>query len=186
MKFYLFIALLLIPVLSLAEPFVVIKTNIGNIEVELNQKQAPLSTANFLSYVDSGFYKNTIFHRVIPNFMVQGGGFTKSMAKKITKGEIRNEATNGLKNERGTIAMARTNVVDSATSQFFINHGNNSFLDHKAKTSRGYGYAVFGRVVKGLDVVDNIAMVKTGRKKGMSDVPIQSVIIQAIERLDKK
>lgn len=185
MKKFIFITLMLIPALAIAEPFVVIKTNMGDIEVELNQKQAPISTANFLSYVDSGFYKNTIFHRVIPNFMIQGGGFTKSMAKKITNAEISNEATNGLKNERGTIAMARTNKVDSATSQFFINHGNNSFLDHKAKTSRGYGYAVFGRVVKGLDVVDNIAIVKTGRKKGMKDVPIQSVIIQAIERLEK-
>ncbi|MEA3465504.1 MAG: peptidylprolyl isomerase [Thermodesulfobacteriota bacterium] len=186
MKKFFFIALLLIPVLSLAEPFVVIKTNMGNIEVELNQKQAPISTANFLRYVDSGFYKNTIFHRVIPNFMIQGGGFTKSMAKKITKAEISNEATNGLKNKRGTIAMARTNKVDSATSQFFINHSNNSFLDHKSKTPRGYGYAVFGRVVKGLDVVDNIAIVKTGRKKGMNDVPIQPVIIQALERLKNK
>ncbi|MCD6525525.1 MAG: peptidyl-prolyl cis-trans isomerase [Desulfuromonas sp.] len=174
---------MLVPAVVWASPSVVIKTNLGNIEVELNEAQAPISTANFLSYVDDGFYNGTIFHRVIPNFMIQGGGFTKNMSRKVTKSAIKNEATNGLKNKRGTIAMARTNMIDSGTSQFFINHADNAFLDHKSKTTRGYGYAVFGEVIRGMNVVDQIAGMKTGRKKGMSDVPVQSVIIQAVERL---
>lgn len=185
MKTLLFLIVLLLPIISYAEPFVIIKTNMGNIEVELNQQQAPISTANFLNYVDSGFYSNTVFHRVIPNFMIQGGGFTRGLAKKITQEQIRNEAANGLKNERGTLAMARTGVVDSATSQFFINHANNQFLNHRSKTSQGYGYAVFAKVTMGMDVVDAIASVTTGRKKGMSDVPLTPVMIEAIERLEK-
>jgi len=185
MKTILLLLVFLIPSICIAEPFVVIKTNMGDIEVELNQQQAPISTANFLHYVDTGFYSNTIFHRVIPNFMIQGGGFTRTLSQKITGAEIRNEAANGLKNERGTIAMARTGVVDSATSQFFINHANNKFLDHRSKSTQGYGYAVFGRVTSGMDVVDAIATVSTGRKKGMSDVPRNPVMIQAIERRDK-
>ena len=186
MKAFLIFLVLLVPTICIAEPFVIIKTDMGNIEVELNQQQAPISTANFLHYVDTGFYSNTVFHRVIPNFMVQGGGFTRSLSEKITGDEIKNEAANGLKNERGTIAMARTGVVDSATSQFFINHANNRFLNHRSKTTQGYGYAVFGRVTSGMDIVDAIATVATGRKKGMSDVPLNPVMIQAIERLEKK
>ncbi|OEU74150.1 MAG: peptidylprolyl isomerase [Desulfuromonadales bacterium C00003068] len=186
MKAFLIFLVLLVPTICIAEPFVIIKTDMGNIEVELNQQQAPISTANFLHYVDTGFYSNTVFHRVIPNFMVQGGGFTRSLSEKITGDEIKNEAANGLKNERGTIAMARTGVVDSATSQFFINHANNRFLNHRSKTTQGYGYAVFGRVTSGMDIVDAIATVATGRKKGMSDVPLKPVMIQAIERLEKK
>lgn len=182
-KLLIILSLLLLPTLALAGPKVVIKTSMGDIQVELNQQQAPVSTANFLSYVDSGFYNGTIFHRVIPNFMIQGGGFIKDMTRKVTKTPIKNEAGNGLHNKRGTIAMARTNVVDSATSQFFINHADNSFLDHRSNSSRGYGYAVFGSVTRGMDVVDKIADVKTGRRKGMRDVPLQPVTIYAIERL---
>jgi len=185
-KLIIVLTLLLVPTLAFSAPSVVIKTNLGNIEVELNEEKAPLSTANFLNYVDAGFYNGTIFHRVIPNFMIQGGGFTKSLARKVTKAAIKNEATNGLKNKRGTIAMARTNVIDSGTSQFFINHADNAFLDHKSKTTRGYGYAVFGEVTQGMDIVDKIAAVRTGRKKGMADVPVQPVIIQAVERLAPK
>jgi peptidyl-prolyl cis-trans isomerase A (cyclophilin A) len=162
---------------------VVIKTSLGDIQLELNEQQAPISTANFLKYVDSGFYNGTVFHRVIPNFMIQGGGFIKDMTQKITKSPIKNEAANGLKNSRGTIAMARTGVVDSATSQFFINHADNGFLDHKSNTTRGYGYAVFGEVTQGMSVVDKIARVKTGIKNGMHDVPRQAVMIYAIERM---
>lgn len=186
MKTILLCLVLFIPTVCIAEPFVVIKTSMGNIEVELNQQQAPISTKNFLHYVDSGFYENTIFHRVIPNFMIQGGGFTQALTQKITGDQISNEAANGLKNERGTIAMARTGVVDSATSQFFINHANNKFLNHRSKTTQGYGYAVFGRVTSGMEIVDAIAAVSTGRKKGMSDVPLKPVTIEAIERLEKQ
>jgi cyclophilin family peptidyl-prolyl cis-trans isomerase len=175
--------LLVLPVVAWAGPKVVMTTNLGKIVIELNEKQAPVSTENFLNYVDSGFYQATIFHRVIPQFMIQGGGFTKTMARKVTNDPIMNEATNGLKNNRGTIAMARTGRVDSATSQFFINVVDNSFLDHKSKTARGYGYAVFGKVIEGMDVVDKIAMLKTGRKNGMSDVPIQTVMIESVERM---
>lgn len=180
---FLIIIFILLSGVSFAGPSVVIKTNAGDIQVELNNEQAPLSTANFLDYVDSGFYKGTIFHRVIPNFMIQGGGFIKDMTRKITKSPIKNEAGNGLKNKRGTIAMARTSAVDSATSQFFINHVDNSFLDHRSNSNRGYGYAVFGTVTKGMNVVDKIARVKTGVRNGMRDVPLQSVTIYAIERL---
>ncbi|MGK0248097.1 MAG: peptidyl-prolyl cis-trans isomerase A (cyclophilin A) [Oleispira sp.] len=152
----------------------IIATSMGNIEVELNAELAPISVANFMQYVDSGYYEGTIFHRVINNFMVQGGGFDKFMKKKTTLGEIKNEARNGLKNDRGTLAMARTGVVDSATSQFFINHKDNNFLNHG---DRDYGYAVFGKVTKGMDVVDAIARVQT--KSG--DVPINPVAIKTIK-----
>lgn len=182
-KWLIILCLVLLPVTGWAGTRVVIKTNLGEIEVELNDAKAPISTANFLSYVDDGFYSGTIFHRVIPNFMIQGGGFSKNLVRKITKDEIRNEAMNGLKNKRGTIAMARTSIIDSATSQFFINHKDNDFLDHKSKTQRGFGYAVFGEVTRGMEVVDKIAAVPTGRKKGMSDVPVQPVIIEAVERI---
>nr|WP_321529976.1 peptidylprolyl isomerase [uncultured Desulfuromonas sp.] len=183
-KKIIFIALLLVvPTLCFAGTQVKLTTNYGSIVIELDEAHAPVSVNNFLRYVDGGFYNGTIFHRVIPGFMIQGGGFTKKMDRKVTRQPIKNEATNGLKNLRGTIAMARTGRVDSATSQFFINLVDNAFLDHKSKTARGYGYAVFGKVVEGMDVVDKIAMVKTGRKKGMADVPSQSVVIESVERV---
>lgn len=152
---------------------VVIVTSMGKIEVELNAEKAPISVDNFLQYVESGFYDDTVFHRVINNFMVQGGGFDKFMRKKSTRAEIKNEAKNGLRNDRGTLAMARTSVVDSASSQFFINHKDNDFLNHGG---RDYGYAVFGKVTKGMDVVDAIARVRT--KSG--DVPINPVMIKSV------
>jgi peptidyl-prolyl cis-trans isomerase A (cyclophilin A) len=152
---------------------VIIETNMGKIDVELNAEKAPISVANFLQYVESGHYNDTIFHRVINNFMVQGGGFDRHMRQKSTRAMIKNEAKNGLKNDRGTLAMARTGVVDSATSQFFINHKDNDFLNHGG---RDYGYAVFGKVTKGMDTVDAIARVRT--KSG--DVPVNPVIIKKI------
>lgn len=155
----------------------IIETNMGKIEVELNAELAPISVANFMAYVDSGYYDGTIFHRVINNFMVQGGGFDKYMQKKTTLPTIKNEAKNGLKNDRGTLAMARTGVVDSASSQFFINHKDNDFLNHGG---RDYGYAVFGKVTKGMDVVDAIARVQT--KSG--DVPINPVAIKTVRLKD--
>lgn len=154
-------------------PVVIIKTSKGDIKIELDKENAPISVDNFLTYVEDGFYDGTIFHRVINNFMVQGGGFTADMQQKSTNPQIKNEADNGLKNERGTIAMARTGVVDSATSQFFINHADNTFLDHGIKD---YGYAVFGKVVDGMDVVDAIAVVQTGP----GDVPNEHVVIESI------
>ncbi|MFA5700459.1 MAG: peptidylprolyl isomerase [Desulfuromonas sp.] len=162
---------------------VVINTNVGSIELQLNEVDAPESTRNFLEYVDSGFYAGTIFHRVIKGFMLQGGGFTENMLKKPTQPPIVNEAHNGLKNRRGTIAMARTNQINSATSQFFINVVDNAFLDHRNISASGYGYAVFGTVVKGMDVVDEIAASATTVKKNMRDVPVKPVIINSIERI---
>ena len=161
---------------------VVIETTLGNIELALDAEKAPLTVANFLSYVDEGFYNGTIFHRVIPNFMVQGGGFTPAMVQKRTRGPVKNEADNGLKNGRGTIAMARTSIVDSATSQFFINSVDNAFLDFRSPSPQGYGYAVFGRVTSGMDVVDAISGVRTGVRHGMRDVPLETVEIKAIRR----
>jgi len=154
---------------------VVLETNMGTIELELFDKEAPLGTANFLSYVDSGFYNGAIFHRVIPGFMVQGGGFDKNMNKKITKPPIKNEANNGKKNLRGTLSYARTQDIHSATSQFFINLVDNAFLDYKNDSQ--YGYAVFGKVIKGMEVVDAIAKVKTGRVNMYENVPQTPVII---------
>ncbi|MDR6236400.1 peptidylprolyl isomerase [Pseudomonas oryzihabitans] len=161
-------------------PHVLISTNKGDIEVELNADKAPVSTANFLAYVDSGFYKGTLFHRVIPGFMIQGGGYTREMQEKRTKAPIKNEADNGLKNLRSTLAMARTSDVNSATSQFFINVENNAFLDHG---SRDFGYAVFGKVVRGMEVVDQIAGVQTIRQGMLRDIPREPVIILAAKRL---
>ncbi len=158
-------------------PMVLISTSKGDIKLELYEKEAPVTVANFLSYVEEGFFDNTIFHRVINNFMIQGGGFTDDMKQKPTKPPIKNEADNGLKNDRGTIAMARTAVVDSATSQFFINHRDNSFLNHGA---RDFGYAVFGKVIEGMEVVDAIAAVKT--KPG--DVPVETVSILSVKTVD--
>ncbi len=156
-----------------------LETGKGDIVLELNRKAAPVTVANFLTYVKEGFYDGTIFHRVIPNFMIQGGGFTADMKQKKTREPIVNEANNGLKNDRGTIAMARTNNPDSATSQFFINHKDNTFLNYAGKGKPGY--AVFGKVVEGMKVVDAIAAVKTTRKGRFSDVPAESVVIKSVE-----
>jgi peptidyl-prolyl cis-trans isomerase A (cyclophilin A) len=158
---------------------VIMETSEGNIEIELFADKAPITVSNFLAYADSGFYAGTIFHRVIPRFMIQCGGFDESMSQKATKAEIKNEAANGLKNERGTLAMARTSVVDSATSQFFINVAQNDFLNHGG---RDFGYAVFGKVTVGMDVVDKIAAVQTGTKNGMGDVPVKTVLIKSVKR----
>ncbi len=153
-------------------------TNYGTITLSLNNNSAPLSTGNFITYVNSGFYNNTLFHRVIPGFMIQGGGYTAgSFTEKTTNAAIKNEATNGLKNLRGTIAMARTDIVDSATSQFFINLVDNASLDH---TDTNYGYAVFGTVISGMDVVDTIAAVTTGSANGLQNVPVSQVIINSV------
>lgn len=161
---------------------IVIKTSMGDIKVELYQEKAPISVKNFLSYVDDGFYDDTIFHRVINGFMIQGGGFTADMKKKSTRDPIKNEAGNGLKNLRGTLAMARTGIVDSATAQFFINDADNDFLDHKDDSPGGFGYAVFGRVIEGIDIVDKIRKVTTTSRSGMQDVPTEPVMIESIRR----
>ena len=156
---------------------VLLSTSMGDIQVELYEKEAPETVKNFLSYVTDGFFDGTIFHRVIPGFMVQGGGFTPDMAQKETKAQIKNEAANGLKNETGTLAMARTNVVDSATSQFFINVKDNDFLNHQGQAN--FGYCVFGKVVAGLDIVQQIEAVATGRKGMHDDVPLEPVLINS-------
>jgi cyclophilin family peptidyl-prolyl cis-trans isomerase len=161
-----------------AEPTVVIATNMGNITVELNPALAPKSVANFLKYVEDKHYDGTVFHRVIKDFMIQGGGYTENLSQKPTKAPVVNEAKNGLKNVRGSIAMARTGDPDSATSQFFINTVNNSSLDYPKPD--GYGYAVFGKVIAGMDVVDKIRAVQTGNVGPFSDVPTKPVIINSI------
>ena len=153
-------------------------TNFGDITLELNAEKAPITVANFLQYVESGFYDGVIFHRVIDGFMIQGGGFDANMKQKSTKDEIKNEADNGLTNDKYTVAMARTSVPDSASSQFFINVGDNDFLNHTAKNASGWGYCVFGKVVEGMDVVDKIRAVKTTSKAGHRDVPIEAVVIE--------
>ena len=162
---------------------VIIKTTLGDIKVKLAADKAPLTVANFLAYVDSKHYDGTIFHRVIDGFMIQGGGFDKEMRQKPTKAPIKNEAANGLQNKRGTLAMARTMVVDSATSQFFINVKDNGFLDFRAPNPQGFGYCVFGEVVEGMDVVDQIKGVRTTTKAGMSDVPLETVEILSVARV---
>ncbi len=164
-------------------PKVVLETSKGKIELELYADKAPLTVKNFLTYVDAGFYNNTIFHRVIPNFMIQGGGFTVDMQKKQTHAPVRNEAANGLSNRRGTIAMARTPDPHSASAQFFINTKNNDFLNHKGKTPQGWGYAVFGRVVKGMAVVDSISKVKTVTRGRFRDVPAEPIVIMRAARM---
>ena len=161
-------------------PMVLIQTSLGDITVELDQEKAPISTKNFLDYAESKHYDGTIFHRVIKGFMIQGGGFDQNMKQKATKPPIKNEAGNGLKNAKYTIAMARTNVVDSATSQFFINSVDNAFLDHKNDSPTGFGYAVFGKVVKGTDVVDKMEKVATTTRAGMQDVPVEPVVIKSV------
>lgn len=167
-----------------ANPRVVLETNLGPITLELDPQAAPASVKNFLNYAQAGFYDETIFHRVIAGFMVQGGGFTSDMIRKPTREPVSNEAFNGLRNERGTLAMARTRDPHSATAQFFINLVDNDFLNHTAKTPRGWGYTVFGRVVDGMDVVDAIAAVKTGNVDGMGDVPLDTVVIQSARVLE--
>lgn len=160
------------------KPMVLLETSLGKIKLELDPEKAPVSVKNFLAYVKEGHYDGLIFHRVIRDFMIQGGGFTKDMReKRPARGPIRNEAGNGLRNDRGTIAMARTAMVDSATAQFFINTVNNDFLNHVDETPRGFGYAVFGKVVEGMDVVDKIRAVPTGPFSMFQDVPKTPVTI---------
>lgn len=159
---------------------VVLHTNYGDITVALDEQNAPVSSQNFVHYAQKGFYNNTLFHRVIDGFMIQGGGFSAGMQQKTTDAPIKNEADNGFKNQRGTIAMARTSDPNSATSQFFINLKDNDFLDFKEKSAQGYGYAVFGRVTQGMDVVDKIAKVSTGSVGFYRDVPKADVIIQSV------
>ncbi|MCD6116511.1 peptidylprolyl isomerase [bacterium] len=167
--------------LSADNPRVLLKTNKGDIMLELFRDKAPVSVDNFIKYVKAGFYDGVIFHRIIKNFMIQGGGFDKNFKRKTTRPPIQNEAANGLQNKRGTIAYARTSVINSATSQFFINHADNAFLNHKGDTPLDFGYAVFGKVIKGMDVVDKIANVKTHTYKGMNDVPVKEVVILKAE-----
>lgn len=166
-------------------PVAIIETSMGNIKVELFAKEAPLSVKNFLAYANSGFYKDTVFHRVIPNFMAQGGGLTAELQPK--PGDlppIKNEAGNGLKNDRGTLAMARTGMVDSATSQFFINVVNNGFLNHKDETASGFGYAVFGKVIEGMDVVDKMVAAPQKRKNAVfQNVPETPIVIKSVKTI---
>ena len=163
---------------------VLFETTMGNFTIELDMENAPNTGANFLAYVDDGYFVDTTFHRVIPSFMVQGGGITADMADKPSKrAPIENEAKNGLKNDRGTLAMARTGDPHSATSQFFINHADNGFLNHTAESMQGWGYAVFGKVSEGMDIVDEIAKVPTGDKGGHQNVPLETITITAVSRL---
>jgi peptidyl-prolyl cis-trans isomerase A (cyclophilin A) len=156
------------------------ETTLGNFTIEFFEKEAPLSVANFLRYIDDGYFDGTIFHRIVPGFVIQGGGFTEDMSQKKTQPPIKNEADNGLKNGRGTLSMARTNDVNSATSQFFVNLTDNDFLDHQ----RGnFGYAVFAHVTEGMDVVDKIAAVETGRRSGFDKVPVEPVIMTSVRRI---
>ena len=157
------------------------ETSLGDFVIEFYPDKAPVTVENFLRYVDDGHFDGTVFHRVIPGFVIQGGGMTADMEQKPTRKPIANEATNGLKNLRGTLSMARTNDIDSATSQFFVNLVDNAFLDHQGQ--RNYGYAVFGKVTEGMDVIDAIAAVRTGRKRGHDDVPLESVVVQSARRV---
>ena len=158
---------------------VVLATSLGDITIELFEEQAPVTVENFRQYVDEGFYGGTVFHRVVPGFVLQGGGLEADMSRKATRDPIQNEAENGLKNTRGALSMARTSDIHSATSQFFINLVDNAFLDHG---ERDFGYAVFGKVVEGMDVVDAIAKVKTGTVKGYGDAPLEPVVIESARR----
>jgi cyclophilin family peptidyl-prolyl cis-trans isomerase len=160
---------------------ILFETTLGDFKIEFSEKEAPISVANFQKYIDNGFFDGTIFHRIVPGFVIQGGGFTEDMSQKRTEAPIKNEADNGLKNKRGTLSMARTNDINSATSQFFVNLKDNDFLDH----SRGnFGYAVFARVTEGMDVIDKIAAVETGRKRGFDDVPVEPVIMKSVRKVD--
>ena len=164
-------------------PVITIETSMGNISVELDAENAPNSTANFLAYIDDGYFAETTFHRVIPNFLIQGGGITADMQDKPSKrAAIQNEANNGQKNDRGTLAMARTNDPHSATSQFFINLKDNDFLNFSGENTQGWGYAVFGKVVDGMNVVDDIAAVQTGTKGGHQDVPQETITINGVTK----
>lgn len=183
MKFLILIASLLPGLAMAANPQVALKTSEGTIVVELDAEKAPKSTQNFLQYVADKHYDGSVFHRVIPNFMVQGGGFTPDMKQKPTRAPIENEARNGLRNARGTLAMARTSNPNSATAQFFINHKDNVFLDFPGQD--GWGYAVFGKVVSGMEVVDQIARVPTGRVGPFSDVPQKPVLIESATLVTK-
>jgi len=163
-------------------PVVLMKTSEGPVKIELWADKAPVTVKNFLEYVDDGFFNGTIFHRVIDNFMIQGGGFTTDMKQKQTKAPIKNEAASDVKNDRGTIAMARTNIVDSATAQFFINVKDNDFLNHRDNSQAGFGYAAFGKVIDGMDVVDKIKKVQTKSYGPFQDVPATPVVIESITR----
>jgi len=176
------LALLLFINVAAAGTKVVMETNMGSVEIELEDSKVPETVKNFLSYVDKKFYDNTIFHRVINNFMIQGGGFSENMKEKATNKPIKNEAGNGLSNGPGTIAMARTSDPHSATAQFFINVNDNSPLNYRSATNEGYGYAVFGKVINGMHVVNRIKMVKTGNLHGHQDVPMDTVLIKSIRR----
>lgn len=188
-KYLLFLTLLLTTTLSFStektmsdtQTKVKLTTNLGEMIIQLNTEKAPLSSANFLRYVNEGFYNGTIFHRVIPDFMAQGGGFDTNFNQKTVHAPINNEANNGLLNSRGTLAMARTNDPNSATGQFFINYKDNSFLNHTSQTSSGWGYAVFGEVIEGMDVADAIAKEATGNRNGHQDVPKTDIIIEKAE-----
>ena len=168
-----------------SHPQVVMETSKGEIVLELYPDKAPLTVKNFLDYIDAGFYNGTIFHRVIPGFMIQGGGFTRDMQKKSTGAPVKNEADNGLKNDRGTISMARTADPHSASSQFFINTVDNAFLNYKGQTPSGWGYAVFGSVIKGMETVDAVSKVETGSQGRFRDVPKTPVVIIRIRRVDQ-
>ena len=160
---------------------ILFETTLGDFKIEFFEKEAPISVANFQKYVEDGFFDGTIFHRIVPGFVIQGGGFTEDMTQKKNQPPIKNEADNGLKNERGSLSMARTNDINSATSQFFVNLKDNDFLDH----SRGnFGYAVFARVTEGMDVIDKIAAVETGRRKGMDDVPVEAVVMKSVRTVE--
>lgn len=165
---------------------IILHTNFGDITLELDSAKAPKTVANFVSYAKSGHYNGTIFHRVINNFMIQGGGFDKNMKQKPTNAQIPNEANNGLKNVNGSIAMARTSDPHSASAQFFINVKDNDFLDFRSESPQGWGYAVFGKVTAGMDVVNKIKVVKTGNSGGHGDVPFEPVIIETVEVVEGK
>lgn len=176
--------LLISTTMANAQTPVRITTNLGAIDLMLDEEKAPQTVANFLKYVDDGFYQGTIFHRVIQGFMIQGGGFSEDLRQKETRAPVVNEANNGLTNDRGTVAMARTNDPHSATAQFFINHIDNPYLNHRGETMRGWGYTVFGKVTDGMDVIDKIAEVKTGPKGPFgSDVPLETVTIVSVTRI---
>ncbi len=181
-QLFIFLSIFVSSVAFAGNPQVILKTNLGNVTLELYPEKAPKTVENFLAYAADGFYQNTIFHRVIANFMVQGGGFDETLTQKPTKPPVENEAANGLKNNIGTIAMARTSDPHSATAQFFINVGNNSFLDYSAPSQRGYGYTVFGKVIEGMEVINKIVAIPTGSGGPFrSDVPQTTVLIEDIE-----
>ena len=160
---------------------ILFETTLGDFKIEFFEKEAPISVANFQKYIDANYFDGTIFHRIVPGFVIQGGGYTEDMTQKKTQPPIKNEADNGLKNSRGSLSMARTNDINSATSQFFVNLKDNDFLDH----SRGnFGYAVFAKVTEGMDVIDKIAAVETGRRKGFDDVPLEPVIMKSVRKID--